>query len=311
MKGSKPRIVVVGSLVTDLVFRVGHRPREGETLLGDGFDMFLGGKGFNQAVGCRRLGAEVTLVGRIGRDWFGKQFLDKLYEEEMYTRHIVRDDEAGTGVASPVVFADGQNSIINVPRANMRLTPEDVEAAETAIVRADVLMLQYEVNPMASKRAAELARRSDTTIILDPAPVHDNCDEWEWPIDYLVPNEIEANMLAEGNTPEEWARELHDDECRGVVISLGPGGALAMDDAGPREHPGYRVKPVDTTGAGDAFRAGLAVMLAREKSLDEAVKFANGCGALACLKMGAEPSMPRADAVATFTANNEPVPLED
>ncbi len=308
MKGSSPRIAVVGSLVMDLVFRTRVKPGPGQTVLGDSFDMHLGEKGFNQAVGCRRLGATVTLIGRVGRDEFADRFVEKLTQEKMETRFVTRDPEAGTGVASPVVYPDGQNRIIGVPRANMNLSPVEVEAAEGAIAAADMLMIQYEVNPAASRRAAEIARRHDTPVLLDPAPVHDECDACEWPIDYLVPNEVEANMLSEGNGPEEWARELYDDDVEGVVISLGRSGALAIDGSGTREHPGYQVGVVDTTGAGDAFRAGLAVVLARGGSIDDAVRFANGCGALACTVPGAEPSMPGLAAVEEFIRSRTPTP---
>ena len=297
---------MVGSLIMDLVFRVAHRPQAGETLPGTGFDMFLGGKGFNQAVAANRLGAEVTLVGRVGRDPFGDRFLRRLHDEHMASRFVARDPEQGTGVACPTVFPDGQNSIIGVPRANMALTTDDIEQAGEKIAAADLLMLQFEVNPAASKRAAEIARRHDTLVMLDPAPVHLECGNLDWPIDYLVPNEVEANMLAECNNPEEWARELFDEELRSVVISRGAAGALVIDGDGTRDHAGYRVEAVDTTGAGDAFRAGLAVMLVQGRPADAAVEFANACGAFACTIAGAEPSMPRLADIEQFMTANEP-----
>lgn len=293
-------------MVMDLVFRVGHRPKPGETLLGESFEMFLGGKGFNQAIACHRLGAETTLVGRVGKDEFGDRFIRRLHDEKLTTRFVNADPEQGTGVASPTVFPDGENSIIGVPRANMALDPADVEAAADRIAGADVLMLQFEVNPEASRAAAQLARRHGTLVLLDPAPVHAHCENTDWPIDLLVPNEVEAQMLADCDSPEEWARELYDDELRAVVISRGAAGALLVDDSGIREFPGYRVPVADTTGAGDAFRAGLAVMVARGRELDEAVRFANACGALACTRSGAEPSMPRLDEVRGFMQQNEP-----
>ena len=140
-------------MVTDLVFRVPRRPRRGETLTGDSFEMFLGGKGFNQAVACRRLGAETAFVGRCGQDRFGDAFVEKLRAEGIGDRHVSRDPAHGTGVAAPMVYPDGDNSIIGVLRANLALGPAEVEAAETEIERADLLMLQFEINPAASKRA--------------------------------------------------------------------------------------------------------------------------------------------------------------
>ena len=300
MKGSRPRVCVVGSFVIDLVFKVKRRPGPGETMLADDFGMFLGGKGFNQAVGARRLGADVSMVGRIGRDQFGDMFLTKLEQEGIDSGRATRDPEAGTAIASPVIDASGENSIIAAPRANMRVTPEDVLAAEEQIAAADVLMLQFEIPPTASRMAAEIARKHETIVLLDPAPVEHGFERFAAPVDYIVPNEIEAHMLTGRMTPEEAAAVLLPETRRGVVISLGEQGAMAVDRAALNRFPAHKVQVVDTTGAGDAFRAGLAVKIAECSSLDDAVRFANACGALACTIMGAEPSMPRREAVERF-----------
>jgi ribokinase len=327
MKWQKPRVAVVGSFVTDLVFRVERRPGPGETMLADDFGMFLGGKGFNQAIAARRLGADVTMVGRVGADVFGEMFLAKLAAVGIDARCVRRDSEAGTAIASPVVDAQGQNSIIAAPRANMRVTLGDVEAAAESIAAADVLMLQFEIPLVASRRAAEIARENETLVLLDPAPVGHGADgkhEARNPksetnpndpiqnrksktqslrpldhfyIDYLVPNEVEAHMLTGRTTPEECAAVLLPETRRGVVISLGERGALAVSRAQMAEFPAHKVKVVDSTGAGDAFRAGLAVKIAEGAALEDAVRFANACGALACTVFGTEPSMPTRDAV--------------
>jgi ribokinase len=272
----------------------------GETLLADDFGMFLGGKGFNQAVAARRLGADVAMVGRLGRDPFGDMFMAKLEQEGIDSSRVTRDPEAGTAIASPVIDACGENSIIAAPRANMRVTHSDIEAASDAIAAADILMLQFEIPVATSRRAAEIARKHNTLIQLDPAPVEHGFERFNAPIDYIVPNEVEAHMLTGRMTLDEWGAVLLPETRQGVVISLGDKGAAAFDRSSRREFPAYQVKVVDTTGAGDAFRAGLAVMLAQGKPLDDAVRFANACGALGCTIMGAEPSMPRLQAVETF-----------
>jgi ribokinase len=312
----KPRVIVVGSLVVDLVFRVGRRPRPGETMPGNEFGMFLGGKGFNQAIAARRLGADVTMVGRVGRDWFGDLFLKKLAAEGLDARVVRRDPKAGTGVASPVVDENGENSIIGVPRANGRMTARDVDAAAKAIRKADMLMLQFEIPLAASARAAQIARKHGTLVMLDPAPVHEQVKGQKakgkmqnrglleplnprplepFLVDFLVPNEVEAEMMAGTAREAEWVKRLRP-ENGALVVSLGAKGAMVADERGKRRFPAFRKKPVDTTGAGDAFRAGLAVEIARGRTLDEAVRFANACGALACMRLGAEPSMPRREA---------------
>jgi ribokinase len=302
MKGPRPRILVVGSFVTDLVFRVKHRPGPGETMLAEGFGMFLGGKGFNQAIGARRLGADVAIVGRVGSDPFGDMFVAKLEREGIDSGRVRRDPEAGTAIATPVVDENGQNSIIAAPRANMRVTPDDVLAADKQIASADILMLQFEIPVAASRRAAEIAQQHKTLVLLDPAPVEHGFERFNAPLDYIVPNEIEAHMLTGRATPEEAAAVLLPETRRGVVISLGEEGALAVDRASLNRFPGHKVKVVDSTGAGDAFRAGLAVRIAEGASLEDAVRFGNACGALACTVAGAEPSMPRREVVEKLLA---------
>jgi ribokinase len=305
MKGSRPRVCVVGSFVIDLVFKVTHRPGPGETMLADGFGMFLGGKGFNQAVGARRLGADVCIIGRVGSDPFGDMFIAKLEQEGICLSGVTRDAEAGTAIASPIVDANGQNSIIAAPRANMRVTSDDVRTAEEQIAAADVLMLQFEIPPEASRTAAEIARKHETMVLLDPAPVEHGFERFAAPIDYIVPNEVEAHMLTGRMTPEEAAAVLLPETRHGVVISLGEQGAMAVDRAALNRFPAHKVNVVDTTGAGDAFRAGLAVKIAEGASLNDSVRFANACGALACTIMGAEPSMPKRDAVELLLAQGE------
>jgi ribokinase len=249
-------------------------------------------------------------------------FVAKLEQEGICLSGVTRDAEAGTAIATPVVDENGQNSIIAAPRANMRVTLDDVQAAEEQIAFADVLMLQFEIPLAASRRAAEIAREHKTLVMLDPAPVRHGEHSVTRPldpsipssapdhstarpldhfhIDYLVPNEVEAHMLTGKMTPEEAAAVLLPETWRGVVISLGEEGALAVDRAALNRFPAHRVNVVDTTGAGDAFRAGLAVKIAEGASLGDAVRFANACGALACTVMGAEPSMPKRKAVERF-----------
>jgi len=295
-----PRVAVVGSLIVDLVFHADRRPEPGETFTGSDFGMYLGGKGFNQAIACHRLGAQVTLIGRVGRDHFGGLFTDRLAEEDMTTEFISRDAQAGTGVASPIVFPDGENSIIGVPRANRFVTTSDVDRARAAIEAADILMLQLEVNPDASRHAAGLARKHGTAVMLDPAPAHLHVGIEGWHLDFLVPNEVEVQMLARGQDASGFARRCLETGLRAVVISEGSQGATVVDSRGSRSFPAHRVPVVDSTGAGDAFRAGLAVKLAHGIDIDVAARYAGACGALACTKIGAEPSMPTASEVEEF-----------
>lgn len=300
MKNERPKVCVVGSFMTDLVFKVKRLPRPGESMPGEEFGLFLGGKGFNQAVACHRLGVEVVMVGRLGNDYFGELFIEKMTAEGMRTDFVVRDPDNGTGVACPIVDASGQNAIIGVARANLFLTMEQLERARDEITSADVLMLQFEVPVEVSLRAATIAREAGTLVQFDPAPVHKIEGLAKEPIDYIVPNEIEAAELAGGDSVDTWATKELAGGRRAVVVSVGADGAVVYDQNGKRLLPPFKVKVVDSTGAGDAFRAGLAVSLAQGKDIDTAVRFANACGALATTILGAEPSMPTRDQVECF-----------
>lgn len=303
-----PRIVVVGSFMMDLVFR-SRRPAPGETIIGREFGMFLGGKGLNQALTARRLGATVHMVGRLGQDPFGDQFMALMQAEGISTDFIVRDPVVGTGVASPVVDDDGGNSIIIVPRANQAVTIADIEAARAVIAAADVLMLQLEITPAATWHAAAIARAAGCRVILNPAPapaVPLTPDQLAL-VDYVTPNEVEVRSLTgidpvDDDAAARSAARLRALGAGTVLITLGARGAMLVDADGVRLSPGHRVAVVDTTGAGDAFCGGLAHGLGSGLAIDAAVELANIAGALAVTKFGAVPSMPSWADVEAFRA---------
>ena len=189
----KPKVTVVGSLNIDLVSRAPRYPQQGETLIGDAFDIFTGGKGFNQATAAARLGADVTLIGCVGTDSFGEMLLSAMAAEQLDGR--IKRAEVGTGVATIVVEPNGENSIIVVPRANMALTPADIEDAAPCIAEAEVLLLQLETPIAASERAAEIAKANGTTVLLNPAPAQPLPANFLAHIDIIVPNESEAALL--------------------------------------------------------------------------------------------------------------------
>ena len=189
----RPKVTVVGSLNIDLVSRAPRYPQQGETLIGDAFDIFTGGKGFNQATAAARLGADVTLIGCVGTDSFGEMLLSAMSAEQLDGR--IKRAEVGTGVATIVVEPNGENSIIVVPRANMALTPADVEEAAPCIAEAEVLLLQLETPIAASERAAEIAKANGTTVLLNPAPAQPLPDSFLAHVDIIVPNESEAALL--------------------------------------------------------------------------------------------------------------------
>jgi len=303
------KIIVVGSSNTDMVVKTPHIPTPGETVLGGKFLMAAGGKGANQAVAAARLGAEVTLVARVGQDVFGEQALAGFRREGLITRYVTTDPETPSGVALIFVGAAGENSIAVAPGANVHLSPGDVRRAREAMEGADVLLLQLEIPLETVLAAAEMAHRAGVRVILNPAPAPPEplpadllaC------VDVFTPNENEAGLPAGAqvtdlSTAELAARRLTDQGVGASVITLGARGALIVTPDAQRLVPGFLADVVDTTAAGDAFNGGLAVALAEGRSLEEAVCFANACGALATTRIGAQPSLPTAGDVEAFLA---------
>ena len=305
MNAQGPKVVVVGSLNMDLAIKAEKQPQAGETVLGEEFGMFTGGKGFNQALAAARLGAEVAMVGRLGADLFGDELMSMLTDDKVDGRFVVRDAEAGTGIASIFIGPEGENRIVVVPRANMRLTVADVERASSCIAAADILLLQLEVPIEASQNAAEIARANDTLVLLDPAPAQELPDSFLRLADILTPNELETESLSGVNVSdqkgvEQAAQIIFDKGVPTVVLTLGDRGALLLTADLKKIVPAYHVNVVDTTAAGDAFCGALATALAQGKTIEDALTFANAAGALAVTVLGAGPAIPTSEAITEF-----------
>jgi len=296
-----PHIVVVGSLNIDLVVEVPVIPQPGETVLGKNFATFPGGKGANQAVAAARLGAQVTLIGRVGDDVFGEQLLANARAEGVDISYVSVDNEAATGVAMIAVDSAGQNSIAVASGANYKLTVAHVHAAWADMTHADLLVLPLETPMDTIETAIRLANEQGTKVVLNPAPARKLSNDLLARVDVLVPNEPETAQLT-GR-----AVETHDDvaEAAGqllargvsdVVLTLGSRGALVLEGSGAKPEFTYidphQVEVVDTTAAGDAFVAALAVALGEGMSLVDATIFANAAGALTVTRPGAQPALP-------------------
>ncbi|MDE0466809.1 MAG: ribokinase [Candidatus Poribacteria bacterium] len=301
MNHTTPKVTVVGSLNVDLVCHAMRRPDKGETLIGDAFDIFTGGKGFNQATAAARLGADVTLIGSVGADLFGDMLLTATENEHIDSKFVTKRTDVGTGIATIVIEPDGDNSIIVVPRANMALTTADINAAADCIADADVLLLQLETPIAVSEHAAAIAKRHDTRVILNPAPAQPLPDSLLGYVDILTPNQSETELLSgmKVSNHEEAYRaaevlraRMVDTVDAAVVLTLGEQGALMLTATSSEHISALPVEPIDTTGAGDAFCGALATALASGETLRSAVAFANAAGAAAVTVTGATPSMP-------------------
>ena len=302
---STARIVVVGSANMDIYSWTDHLPQPGETVRGDRFWMGMGGKGANQAVGARLLGAHVTMVGRVGDDLFGRQMRETLSAHGVACDCLRADGDADSGVALVLVDRQAENVIVVTAGANMRISPADVDAAADRIRAADVLLLQLEIPLDAIERAVDIALAGKTMCILNPAPARPLPDRILHTVHLLTPNQNEARVLTgvSADTLEGAAaagRALLDKGVQTVIVTLGAQGALLVQ-AGTVQHlEGVAVNAFDTSGAGDAFMGGLAVGLAEGQTLEDAARFANLVGALSTTKPGAMPSMPRREEVEAF-----------
>lgn len=293
-----PRVLVIGSANLDLTVKTARLPKPGETVSGGELLIAHGGKGANQALAAKRLGAEVRFIACLGRDQFGAEIARHLSEAGLPEDRLLRTADARTGVALIVVDRHGQNQIAVAPGANHALTVDLIRDREDDIAWADVLLLQLETPIETVLWALERARSHRVLTILNPAPFRQIAPEMVSLLDVVTPNEGEAEALSGLPVNElagavEAGERLRKNGYRNVVITLGAEGAfyVGLDDAGTHVK-GFPVEAVDTTAAGDAFSGALAYCLAGGSTIGEAIPFANAAAALACTRRGAQESLP-------------------
>lgn len=290
-------ILVIGSSNTDMVITSPELPMPGETILGGEFFMNAGGKGANQAVAAVRMGAEVTLLAKVGMDVFGEQAVTRFQEEGIQTQYVLRDPDLPSGVALIMVDEHGENLISVAPGANADLRPEDIQAQAAAIRKAGILLLQLET-PMATVSAAmKMAAAARKLIILNPAPAAVLSEELLSNVTILTPNEHEAGMLSgvpvtDVSSAKEAASRLRHAGAKTVIITMGALGVLLATEEGSMMIPAPEVNVVDTTAAGDTFNGALAACLARGDSLDQAVRTAVMAASISVTRSGAQASCP-------------------
>ncbi|MBN9357495.1 MAG: ribokinase [Herbaspirillum huttiense] len=296
-------IVIIGSVNMDLVLRVPRMPLPGETLAGDKFMTIPGGKGANQAVACARLaapGSSVAMVACVGDDAFGGQMRQSITACGIDDRYI--DEVAGeaTGIASIMVDANAQNSIVIAAGANGRLDVERIERARPVIEQASIVLLQLEVPMETVIHSIELAHALGKTVVLNPAPAQALPRALLQKIDYLILNEIEAAMLAEEQSEDIplLAQKLHGLGARNVVVTLGEKGVYGSFADGQQRHlPARKVQAVDTTAAGDTFIGGFIGAIAQGRDQFDAIAYAQAAAALSVTRVGAQTSIPTRDEV--------------
>ncbi|MBN1808945.1 MAG: ribokinase [Planctomycetes bacterium] len=299
------RIAVVGSANTDLVARVDRLPGSGETLLASSYAEAGGGKGANQAVAARRMGADVVFIGAVGLDDYAARTRRFMEAEGIDTSFLYAKD-THSGVALILVEENtGENMIAVAPGANFLLLPADIRAARAAIESADILLLQMEILPETLAEALALAHGAGVSVILNPAPAPPPglLDTLLRSVTYLTPNVHELALITGGRPVDDAVAHLLASGPDALFVTLGPDGAALYTRAGAAETvPSFDVVPVDTVGAGDAFNGALAVLVAEGLPLVEAMRGAVAAGAIAVTRNGAQPSQPRRSEVDALLA---------
>ena len=305
---ARPKVVVLGGINIDLIALTSRLPAPGETVAGEDFYTTPGGKGGNQAVAAARLGAEVSMVGRVGGDIFGPGLLADLRKEGIDVSGVAEDPERASGVAVIILNAERQNHIVAAYGANAACDEDQLVAARRAVVGADALLLQQEIPVEVSRAAAEFARSKGVRVFWDPAPAHDLPDEAYAEVDVLTPNQTEAAAITgmdvvDVDSAERAATVMLGKGVSVAIVKLGEHGVYYASEADAGHVRAFTVEAVDTVAAGDAFGSAVAVALIEGQSLSEAVRFGAAAGALAVTKAGAQTATPTRAEVESLLAS--------
>lgn len=289
-------ITVLGSINMDLIASVSRLPKPGETVTGDHFVTAPGGKGANQALAARRAGATVNMAGACGEDEFAVPALTYLRFDGVGLDRV-KSASTATGVALIFVGADGENVIAIVAGANGTVTPEDAKAAVGDMKRGDTLMLQMEIPAAAIEAALKAAREKGVTSIVNTAPITPDAPRLAQMADIVIANETEFELFCGKSGLSDDAREaemmrLNQERKQTIIVTLGPDGVVAARNGTLYKAKGLVIEPVDTVGAGDTFCGYLAAGMDQGLKFDVALRRAAVAGSLACLKAGAQPSIP-------------------
>lgn len=303
---AKP-IVVVGSINLDLVATVERIPTPGETVAGEKFKTYFGGKGANQAVAIGKLGYPVAMVGKVGADSFGSQLREALSDAGIDVR-FVQTASGSSGVAVISTTLQGENSIIVIPGANGEIATEDLDRSLGLIEEAGMVLTQLEIPMPVVEHLAEIASNCGVPLMLDPAPARPLSERLLRRLEWITPNETETRLLLglggsdlAADAMIGAAEALLERGPRGVLLKMGERGAFLAESDGNRAYIApYAVNAVDTTAAGDAFNGAFAVGLMRGKSSEESARFASAVAAISVTRHGAQPSMPSAEQVERF-----------
>lgn len=304
-----PEIVVLGSLNIDLVVKTERAPRAGETLAGQDFQTFPGGKGANQAVAIAKAGGQVAMIGRVGADDYGHSLKDNLEAQGVDTAHILTTPDTTTGIALIIVEESGENRILLVSGANGQVKTEDIDAAKPLLSQAKMLVMQMEIPWEITRYALDLAAKWQVPTVLNLAPAYPIPEYMLQKVRYLIVNESEIHLLShievtDMPSAKRAAMKLLNQGSEAVILTLGSKGALLATNERMEYFPAHPVEVVNTTAAGDAFTGSFVATLVKTSDLTESMNYANAAGALAVTKFGAQISLPSYDEVQSFLADS-------
>lgn len=308
-------IAVFGDLLYDCFIWSDRLPRVGETVTGYASGFFASGKGGNQAATCARLGAQVYMLGKVGQDERGRLLLDTMLENGVNVDGVVVSSEHPTGTDCVLVARDGKNAIVVAPNANATVTAAEVEGMRPYFEAAESALFQLQINTDAVEAAMRLARECGCKVVLNPAPACEISDRMFALADYVTPNETEAEFFTgihrEGMDLAKWrevtAKALHERGVKALIITMGEHGAYYSGPEGSFMMPAFRIQPVDSTAAGDAFNGGFAVRIAGGAGVREAMRYASACGAITTMRRGSMPSLPNTEEVEQFLKEHQEV----
>lgn len=281
-------ILVIGSINKDLVVNTERFPNEGETILGNSFTTGNGGKGANQACAIGKLGGNVSILGAVGNDSFGKDLSNALSSNNVNIDNLIIKDNVSTGIALITVTKSGANNIIVVQGANALITKDDIK--EEIISMYDIIVMQLEIPLDTAKYAAEMAKKLGKTVVLNPSPAVKLDRDFLSCIDILIPNETEINIIG-------GIDYIFECGVKNIILTLGALGCDLITKEKRKHFDAYNVQVIDTTAAGDSFLGGVVRMLDYDKTMEEAIIFAVKVSNITVTRKGAIDSIPNYDEV--------------
>lgn len=295
-------ICVLGSINMDMVYEVEDIPKEGETITAKSLNLYPGGKGLNQAIAASRLGGDVSFIGKVGDDEFGKHLINVLKDEKVNSEYVKYSTREASGQAVIMIDSNAKNCITVLGGANMSLVRDDIESAVDVISKSKVMIAQLEVPIEAVITGFKIAKEKDVLTIFNPAPAKNIPDELYGVTDIIIPNESELEKISGKpvttiDEAVQAGKEIINKGVKIVIATLGDQGAVVISKKENIHVEGHKVKAVDTTAAGDSFIGAIAYKLLThnciiEENIRDIVDFSNKAASITVQRKGAQPSLP-------------------